>query len=82
MRRGRAHAGRSPVCPFANQSAREVLYTPTSKAEKYQAKAFIDMCVNRFAGWEFERSSAKTEQSGPRSGGMGVDTKVPGSEFA
>jgi AAA family ATP:ADP antiporter len=32
-----------------NQSAREVLYTPTSKAEKYQAKAFIDMFVVRFA---------------------------------
>ena len=32
-----------------NQSAREALYTPTSKAEKYQAKAFIDMFVMRFA---------------------------------
>jgi len=32
-----------------NQSAKEVLYTPTSKAEKYQAKAFIDMFVQRFA---------------------------------
>ena len=32
-----------------NQSAREALYTPTTKAEKYQAKAFIDMFVMRFA---------------------------------
>jgi len=32
-----------------NQSAKEVLYTPTGRAEKYQAKAFIDMFVQRFA---------------------------------
>ena len=32
-----------------NQSAKEVLYVPTSAAEKYQAKAFIDMFVQRFA---------------------------------
>jgi ATP:ADP antiporter, AAA family len=32
-----------------NQSAREALYTPTSRQEKYQAKAFIDMFVQRFA---------------------------------
>jgi len=32
-----------------NQSAKEVLYVPTSKAEKYKAKAFIDMFVQRFA---------------------------------
>ena len=32
-----------------NQSAREILYTPTSKVEKYQAKAFIDMFVVRTA---------------------------------
>ncbi len=32
-----------------NQSAREALYTVTSRAEKYQAKAFIDMFVQRFA---------------------------------
>ncbi len=32
-----------------NQSAKEVLYTPTTKAEKYQAKAIIDMFVQRFA---------------------------------
>ena len=32
-----------------NQSAKEVLYTPTSRADKYQAKAFIDMFVQRFA---------------------------------
>jgi AAA family ATP:ADP antiporter len=32
-----------------NQSAREVLYTPTRRVEKYQAKAFIDMFVVRFA---------------------------------
>ncbi len=32
-----------------NQSARESLYTPTSKDEKYKAKAFIDMFVMRFA---------------------------------
>lgn len=32
-----------------NQSAKEVLYTPTSRAEKYAAKAFIDMFVQRFA---------------------------------
>ena len=32
-----------------NQSGKEALYTPTSKAEKYQAKAFIDMFVVRFA---------------------------------
>lgn len=32
-----------------NQSAREVLYTPTTTVEKYQAKAFIDMVVVRTA---------------------------------
>lgn len=32
-----------------NQSAREALYTVTSRREKYQAKAFIDMFVQRFA---------------------------------
>jgi ATP:ADP antiporter, AAA family len=32
-----------------NQSAKEALYTPTSRAEKYRAKAFIDMFVQRFA---------------------------------
>lgn len=32
-----------------NQSAKEVLYVPTSRDEKYQAKAFIDMFVQRFA---------------------------------
>ncbi|MFT5450879.1 MAG: AAA family ATP:ADP antiporter [Enterobacterales bacterium] len=32
-----------------NQSAKEVLYVPTSKDEKYKAKAFIDMFVQRFA---------------------------------
>ncbi|MCJ7581376.1 MAG: MFS transporter [Candidatus Aminicenantes bacterium] len=32
-----------------NQSARETLYTITSKEEKYKAKAFIDMFVQRFA---------------------------------
>lgn len=32
-----------------NQSARESLYTPTSRDEKYKAKAFIDMFVQRFA---------------------------------
>lgn len=32
-----------------NQSAREALYTPTTRAEKYKAKAFIDMFVQRFA---------------------------------
>ncbi|MGM0576121.1 MAG: NTP/NDP exchange transporter [Myxococcota bacterium] len=32
-----------------NQSARETLYTPTSRDEKYKAKAFIDMFVQRFA---------------------------------
>lgn len=32
-----------------NQSAREALYTVTSREEKYQAKAFIDMFVQRFA---------------------------------
>ncbi len=32
-----------------NQSAREALYTPTTRAEKYRAKAFIDMFVQRFA---------------------------------
>jgi len=32
-----------------NQSAKEALYVPTSTAEKYQAKAFIDMFVQRFA---------------------------------
>lgn len=31
-----------------NQSAREALYTPTSRAQKYAAKAFIDMFVQRF----------------------------------
>jgi AAA family ATP:ADP antiporter len=30
-----------------NQSARETLYTPTRREEKYQAKAFIDMFVQR-----------------------------------
>ena len=32
-----------------NQSARETLYVPTSREAKYQAKAFIDMFVQRFA---------------------------------
>lgn len=32
-----------------NQSAREALYTPTTPDEKYKAKAFIDMFVQRFA---------------------------------
>ena len=32
-----------------NQSAKEALYVPTSTAEKYRAKAFIDMFVQRFA---------------------------------
>ena len=32
-----------------NQSAKEVLYVPTSADEKYKAKAFIDMFVQRFA---------------------------------
>lgn len=32
-----------------NQSAKEALYVPTSRVEKYQAKAFIDMFVQRFA---------------------------------
>ena len=32
-----------------NQSAKEALYVPTTPEEKYQAKAFIDMFVQRFA---------------------------------
>ena len=32
-----------------NQSAKEALYVPTTRQEKYQAKAFIDMFVQRFA---------------------------------
>jgi AAA family ATP:ADP antiporter len=32
-----------------NQSSREVLYTPESRRVKYEAKAFIDMFVQRFA---------------------------------
>ena len=32
-----------------NQSAKEVLYTPTGRKEKYQAKAFIYMFVIRFS---------------------------------
>ncbi|MEE9147001.1 MAG: Npt1/Npt2 family nucleotide transporter, partial [Candidatus Tectomicrobia bacterium] len=32
-----------------NQSAKEALYVPTSTDEKYKAKAFIDMFVQRFA---------------------------------
>lgn len=32
-----------------NQSSREALWTPTSRDEKYKAKAFIDMFVQRFA---------------------------------
>ncbi len=32
-----------------NQSARETLYTITTREEKYKAKAFIDMFVQRFA---------------------------------
>lgn len=32
-----------------NQSAREALYTPTSRDEKYEAKAFIDIFVQRLA---------------------------------
>lgn len=31
-----------------NQSAKEALYVPTSRDEKYKAKAFIDMFVQRF----------------------------------
>ncbi|MDJ0943111.1 MAG: Npt1/Npt2 family nucleotide transporter [Kiloniellales bacterium] len=32
-----------------NQSAKESLYVPTTKDEKYKAKAFIDMFLQRFA---------------------------------
>lgn len=32
-----------------NQSSKEALYVPTTALEKYQAKAFIDMFVQRFA---------------------------------
>ncbi len=32
-----------------NQSAKETLYVPTTTEEKYRAKAFIDMFVQRFA---------------------------------
>ena len=32
-----------------NQSAKEALYVPTTRSEKYQAKAFIDMFVQRLA---------------------------------
>ena len=32
-----------------NQSSKEVLYVPTTRDEKYKAKAFIDMFVQRFA---------------------------------
>ena len=32
-----------------NQSSREALYVPTSREEKYKAKAFIDMFIQRFA---------------------------------
>jgi AAA family ATP:ADP antiporter len=32
-----------------NQSSKEALYVPTTPEEKYQAKAFIDMFVQRFA---------------------------------
>ncbi len=32
-----------------NQSAKEALYVPTTREEKYNAKAFIDMFVQRFA---------------------------------
>ncbi len=32
-----------------NQSAKEALYVPTSRVQKYRAKAFIDMFVQRFA---------------------------------
>jgi AAA family ATP:ADP antiporter len=32
-----------------NQSAKEALYTPTTTDEKYKAKAFVDMFVQRFA---------------------------------
>jgi len=32
-----------------NQSAKEVLYVPTTRDEKYKAKAFIDMFIQRFA---------------------------------
>lgn len=32
-----------------NQSSKEALYVPTTKEEKYKAKAFIDMFVQRFA---------------------------------
>ena len=32
-----------------NQSAKEALYVPTTRDEKYKAKAFIDMFVQRFA---------------------------------
>jgi AAA family ATP:ADP antiporter len=32
-----------------NQSAKEALYVPTTRQEKYEAKAFIDMFAQRFA---------------------------------
>ena len=34
---------------YLDQSAKEALYVPTSKEEKYKAKAFIDMFVQRTA---------------------------------
>ena len=37
-------------CSYSiNQSGKEALYVPTTKDEKYKAKAFIDMFVQRFA---------------------------------
>jgi AAA family ATP:ADP antiporter len=37
-------------CAYSiNQSAKEALYTPTSRDEKYKAKAFIDMFIQRVA---------------------------------
>ena len=32
-----------------NQSGKEAIYVPTTKDEKYKAKAFIDIYVQRFA---------------------------------
>ena len=43
------HSHRELFKGFYAQSAKEALYVPTTRDEKYKAKAFIDMFVQRFA---------------------------------
>ena len=49
MRRSAGTPADSGFAYSVNQSAKEALYVPRTRDEKYKAKAFIDMFVQRFA---------------------------------